>query len=160
MCPFLFTCLNSFFTCFNKLHVYINDLFPSNLKLNFPTYGENTIHRPIYSTNILCSHSCLTPVVQSLTLRMFSHGTCLGSCRPIYTVYTNVLCSHSCHTPVVQSLTLKNINVPTWNLALGDEAVHVLELTELRSVRNSVSPRSYVASQTQAFSGSPAWLQN
>ena len=85
--------------------------------------------------------------------------TCLGSRRPIYRVYTNVLCSHflshSCGTESSPQ------NVPTWNLAFGQthEAVHGLELTELRSVRDSVSPRSYVTSQNQAFSGSPAWLQ-
>ena len=64
--PFLFTCLHSFFTCFNKLHVYIHvyDLFPANLKLNYLTYEENTIRRTIYTVLstvfLFLSHSCGT----------------------------------------------------------------------------------------------------
>ena len=52
-------------------------------------------------------------------------------------------------------------NVLTCNIALGQEASYTvlidLDLTELRNVRDSAAPRSYVDSRSRAFSDSQAW---
>ena len=54
-------------------------------------------------------------------------------------------------------------NVLTCNIALGQEASYTvvidLGLTELRNVRDSAAPRSYVGSRSRAFSDSRAWLR-
>ena len=51
-------------------------------------------------------------------------------------------------------------NVLTCNIALGQEASYtVLGLAELRNVRDSAAPRSYVDSWSRAFSDSRAWLR-
>ena len=54
-------------------------------------------------------------------------------------------------------------NFLTCTIALGQEASYTvvidLGLTELRNVRDSTAPRSYVDSRSRAFSDSRAWLR-
>ena len=68
---FSFTCLHSFLLVQNKLHVYYSS---ANQKLNFLTYGENTIRRPMYTVYCLPLYVPVLTAVQILALRMFSHA--------------------------------------------------------------------------------------
>ena len=69
------------------------------------------------------------------------------------------MCAPFCTSPTDSSPR----NVLTCNLALRQEAVATqlidLGLAELRNVRDSVAPRSYVDLRSQAFFGSRAWLR-
>ena len=66
--------------------------------------------------------------------------------------------------PKVQYIQIVALRMLTCILALDQETVAtrfitVLGLAELHNVRDSVAPRSYVDSRSQAFSDSWAWLQ-
>ena len=54
-------------------------------------------------------------------------------------------------------------NILTYNniISLGQEASYTIDLglTELRNVRDSAAPRSYVDWRSRAFSDSRAWLR-
>ena len=76
--------------------------------------------------------------------------------------YTNEMCAPFCTSPNCSTDSSPQ-NVLTCNIALGQEASYTvlidLGLTELRNVRDSDAPRSYVDSRSRAFSDSRAWLR-
>ena len=128
----------------------------------FPCFFYNPYMSLFNSKNFsfTCLHSFFTClyVYYSSANQELTYGETVGLYK-LCIQYTNAMCAPFCTHPNYGTDSSPQ-NVLTCNNALGQEASYTvlinLGLAELRSVRDSIAPRSYVDTRSQAFSDSRA----